>query len=365
MKKISLEHITKIFDEKVVAVDDLNIEFPAGKITCLLGPSGCGKTTTMRLIAGLEKPTTGRIYFDDQDVTDIPTRERNISMIFQFPVLYPLSVFENIAIPLIAKRTPKNEINKKVKEIAELLQLSPVLHENVKALEVGMRQRVSLAKAFVREVDVCLLDEPLSNVDPQARVTLRAELRKLASELNQTIIYVTHDQSEALTVGDMIGVMNKGRLLQYDNPENIYLYPQDPFVAWFIGDPGMNLIDCSLEEKNGRYLLDAAAFTYDVTYLMETTRQRSSSRELILGIRPEHIQVDVKKGGDEWICLKPIIIEPYTGGMIIAHFQANGKVIRAKVPSSVPIRENEEAWVHFPREYIRLFDKKTDKPISI
>ncbi|MBS7644868.1 MAG: ABC transporter ATP-binding protein [Candidatus Bathyarchaeia archaeon] len=360
MARIYLDHLTKIFDGKVEAVVDLTMEIPDKSFISLLGPSGCGKTTTMRMIAGLETPTKGRVYFDDLDVTDM--EKRDVAMVFQFPVLYPaLTIFDNIAFPLKAKRVPKDEIKRRVKEVAELLKIEHILNKKPKDVDAGSRQMVSLAKCLVRRPKVYLLDEPLTNLDPKSRVEMRSELKRIQTELGQTMIYVTHDQTESMTLAEKIGVMNKGRLLQYDTPKRIYDDPANSFVAWFIGNPGMNLIDCTLSEEDGRAYLDSGVFRYDLTDLLEMVKERASSNELILGIRPEYVEVSSRKTPG-WIMGKCLMIEPM-GNRQNLMIEVDDKKIRAKVPLNVKVERGEPLWFTFPRKWIRIFDKKTTEKI--
>ncbi|HDI02270.1 MAG TPA: ABC transporter ATP-binding protein [Ignisphaera sp.] len=232
MSSVRLEHITKIFPPNVIAVNDANFEVSKGEFFVLLGPSGCGKTTTLRIIAGLEKPTKGRVFIDNEDVTDLPPRKRDVAMVFQTWALYPhMKVYDNIAFPLKLRKVPMNEIDRKVREVARLLRIEELLDRYPRQLSGGQQQRVALARALVRNPRVWLMDEPLSNLDALLRVQMRAELKKLQKELKITTIYVTHDQVEAMTMADRIAVMNAGRVLQIGTPHEIYHKPKMKFVA--------------------------------------------------------------------------------------------------------------------------------------
>jgi len=364
MAKVSLDHITKIFKGNVEAVKDVTLEIPDKALVAFLGPSGCGKTTTLRMIAGLETPTAGRVYIDDEDVTEMPPRERDVAMIFQFAVVYPaLSVFDNIAFPLKAQKLTKSEIERRVKETAEILGLSSILYEKPIKMDMSVKQRVAIARAIVRKRKVYLLDEPLTNLDPADRVRLRKELKRLQKDLNQTMIFVTHDQSEALTLADKIAVMNKGRVVQYDTSENIYHYPQDAFVAWFVGDPGSNLIDCSYEKEKEKMLLKFAGFTLDVTEIARQIDKGASSTELILGIRPELVEISPKQRGSEWISSKCVLIEPI-GDICVLHMKVEDQIIKVGVPSTFKVSIGDKFWIRLPKRYLRVFDKKTGKLIA-
>lgn len=360
MAKIYLDHLTKIFDGRVVAVDDLTMEIPDKSFVSLLGPSGCGKTTTMRMIAGLETPTKGRVYFDDVDVTDL--EKRDVAMVFQFPVLYPaLTLFDNIAFPLRAKKLPKDEIKLRVKEVAELLKIEHILDKKPKDVDAGNRQMVSLAKCLVRRPKVYLLDEPLTNLDPKSRVEMRSELKRIQTELGQTMIYVTHDQTEAMTLAEKIGVMDRGKLLQYDTPKKIYDDPANSFVAWFIGNPGMNLIDCTFVEKDGEAYLDAGVFQYDLTNLVDIVKEKASSAELILGIRPEYVEVSPREIPG-WMMGKCLMIEPMGNRQNIL-IEIDDKKVRAKIPLNVKVERGKTLWFNLPKKWIKIFDKKTTEKI--
>jgi len=370
MVKIFLDEITKIFKPNTVAVNNLTFEIPDKKVISLLGPSGCGKTTTMRIICGLENPTTGRVYFDDQDVTDMPVEKRDVAMIFQFPVVYPaLSVYENIAFPLKAAKIPEAEINTRVKQVAELLNLTSILDGRPSDLDAGKRQRVAIARAIIRRPKAYLFDEPLSNLDPRDRVKLRSELKKLQEELGQTIVYVTHDQAEALTMGDKIAVMNEGKLLQYDTPEVIYGTPSNTFVAWFIGNPGMNLIDCIYRESDGTAFLETQGFTYDVSDIAGIIKKRATGNELIFGIRPEHVEIRTKseRAGirpsveTDWFSCKSVLAE-ILGKRILLHLHLGELTIRAKTSLYECVHETK-IFVRFPKKYVRIFDKKSQELI--
>jgi len=363
LAKIFLENISKIFDETVEAVKNLTLEVPDGSLVSLLGPSGCGKTTTMRIVAGLEQPTTGAVYFDGRDVTDLSPSERNIAMVFQFPVVYgTMSVYDNIAFPLVNEGVPKSEVRHKVEQVAEILDIMGYLDLKPGGLDAGVRQRVALARAMIRRPNVYLLDEPLTNVDPKTRVFLRSQLKRLQIELGQTMIYVTHDQSESLTLADKIGLMNKGELLQYDSPDIVYNNPATTFIGWFIGNPGMNFVDCTLKESEGKGILDAGEFTYDVTEYLETLRTETSGSELIIGIRPEHMKLSKERGENNWLQARCRLVEPL-GNRLIFHLAVGAKRIRVKQPPTISIVEGDNLWVGFPKDKVKIFDKKTTKLI--
>ena len=358
MVKVFLEHVTKIFGDKkkrVVAVDDLTLDIPDGALVGLLGPSGCGKTTTLRIIAGLETPTKGRVYFDDQDVTDWPARKRNVAMVFQFPVLYPtLTIYNNLAMPLRAAKIPESEIRKKIKEVSELVGITEYLEMKPPKLDVNTRQKASLAKALIRDPSIFILDEPLTVVDPKARVELRTKIKEIQLGLKKSMIYVTHDQTEALTLAEKIAVMNEGKVLQYDTPENLYNKPKNTFVGWFIGNPGMNLIECDVSEEAGKtYLTTEGGFRYDVTFLADELMKVGSPKKVILGVRPEYVRV-----GEGGLKAKCVHVE-YAANRLILHLEVYDRKIKAKVPIGLAVNPGDTVNLNIPREKIMLFDTAT------
>ncbi len=366
MARIRLENISKIFSGNVEAVKNFSITIPEKIVVSLLGPSGCGKTTTMRVIAGLESPTVGRVYFDGQDVTDLPARERNVAMVFQFPAIYPnVTVQDNIVFPLKAQSFSKKEIDRRVSEVVETLDLERVLNNLPRSLDAGMRQKVAIARAIVRKPNVFLFDEPLTNVDPEMRVELKSVIKRLSKGLGQTFIYVTHDQSEALTLADRVGVMKDGLLLQYDEPGRVYDRPANAFVGWFLGNPGMNFIEVELKEAKNKFYL----MSEDLCYLLpswagQAIREKVSSEELILGIRPEHIEISKKKNSEPWVEGMCTLVEPLAGRRIL-YIKLQRKEIRTKVLPSEAVAEGETVWINLPWEEVRLFSRESQELIEL
>jgi len=356
--RVFLDHVTKIFKgekKRVVAVDDVTLEVPDGTFMGLLGPSGCGKTTTLRIIAGLETPTKGKVYFDEEEVTDWEPRKRNVAMVFQFPVLYPtITVYENIALPLRAAKEPESEIRKKVKEIAELMGITEILNEKPIKLDVNSKQKISLAKALIRDPSVFILDEPLTVLDPKARIELRTKLKKIQLGMKKTMIYVTHDQTESLTLAEKVAVMNAGKILQYDTPEALYDNPANTFVGWFIGNPGMNLIECDVVEENGKlYLSTEGGFRYDISFIADELKKLGQPKTVVLGIRPEFVEV-----GSGPLKAKCVHTE-YVGNRIILHLESYDRTLKAKTPITVRARPGDTLRIDFVKERIKLFDPKT------
>jgi ABC-type sugar transport system ATPase subunit len=313
------------------------------------------------MIAGLETPDSGSIYINDKVVNNVPPRERNIALVFQSYALYPLkTVYENIAFPLRVRKVPRDEIEKRVKYVAELLHINHLLERKPAQLDVGERQRVALGRALVREVDVLLLDEPLTNLDAKLRVEMRGELKRLQKEMGATVICVTHDQSEAMAMADRIAVMNSGKIQQEGSPQDIYENPKNLFVAGFIGSPSMNFINCSLNERDGKFYLVAQDFEYDITELAEQIKL-STDQELVLGIRPEHISISKKPIDENSIKAKIWAIEP-TGHRMFLDLQIGEINLKVNTRQS-KIKEGETVWVNLPVEKIRVYDRKTGELI--
>jgi len=360
--RVFLDKVTKIFKTgktPVVAVKDVTLEIPEKTFVGLLGPSGCGKTTTLRIIAGLEKPSSGRVYFDNVDVTDWEASKRNVAMIFQFPALYPtLSVYENIALPLRASKISEQQIKAQILEVAEFLGIKDYLNLKVTKLDINLRQKIAIAKVMVRDPSIFILDEPLTVVDPKARVELRTKLKEIQLKLGKPMIYVSHDQSEVMTLSDKIAVMNQGEILQYDAPENLYNKPRNTFIGWFIGNPGMNFIDCELTEEFDRvYLTTRNGFKYDISYLSNVYDIARSYKRVIFGIRPEHITLSTKG-----IKAKCLYAEKF-GNITILHIETYGEKVRAKIPQNTNVKIGDEIYIDFNKEKVTLFDPETRKAI--
>ncbi len=289
MASVTYRNVYKRFGD-FTAVDDLNIEIEDKEFVVFVGPSGCGKSTSLRMLAGLEEISEGEILIGDRVVNDVPPKDRDIAMVFQSYALYPhMSVYDNMAFGLKLRKTPKTEIDRRVKEAADILGLSNLLERKPKALSGGQRQRVAVGRAIVREPAVFLMDEPLSNLDAKLRVSARAEISKLHKRLGTTFIYVTHDQVEAMTMGDRIMVISDGILQQIDTPRNLYNKPNNVFVAGFIGSPSMNFFDATLVGEDGKLFVDAGDFRVHVPEDRKNAYTDYVGKEVIFGIRPENI----------------------------------------------------------------------------
>jgi multiple sugar transport system ATP-binding protein len=289
MASVTYDSVTKRFGD-VVAVNDLNIEIQDKEFLVLVGPSGCGKSTALRCLAGLEEITDGQILIGDRVVNDVPPKDRDIAMVFQSYALYPhMSVYDNMAFGLKLRKTPKDEINRRVQEAAKILGIEMLLDRKPKQLSGGQRQRVALGRAIVREPAVFLFDEPLSNLDAKLRVQTRSEITKLHQRLGTTFIYVTHDQVEAMTMADRIAVIRDGILQQSDTPQNLYDYPQNVFVAGFIGSPSMNFFDGTLTGTADEMYIDTGTFRIKITDAIKSRLTDGVGKKVIFGIRPEDI----------------------------------------------------------------------------
>ena len=287
-KKVNLQ----VTDKGVVAVQEFNLEIADKEFVVLVGPSGCGKSTTLRMIAGLEDITEGELYVGDRLVNDVAPKDRDIAMVFQNYALYPhMTVYDNLAFALKLRHTPKAEIDKAVKQAAEILDITQYLGRKPKALSGGQRQRVAIGRAIVREPKVLLMDEPLSNLDAKLRNQMRAEIIKLRERINTTFIYVTHDQTEAMTLGDRIVIMKDGFIQQIGTPQEVFVHPYNLFVAGFIGSPQMNFFDAKLVKNNGKYAVELGGLTVELSEDKQAALAANNvqEQEITLGIRPEHI----------------------------------------------------------------------------
>src|SRR5438034_114707 len=291
MSTVTFDHVTKKYGD-VHVVKDMNLAINDGEFMVLVGPSGCGKTTSLRMIAGLEEISSGELKIGDRIVNDVPPKDRDIAMVFQSYALYPhMTVRDNMAFGLKLRKLPKSDIEKRVNEAAGILSLDKLLDRRPKALSGGQRQRVALGRAIVRGPSVFLMDEPLSNLDAKLRVQTRAEIARLHQRLKTTIVYVTHDQVEAMTMGDRIAVMSEGHIQQVGSPQELYDYPTNRFVAGFIGSPSMNFMEVTPSGSDGAAKLEAPGITIPVPDRFRDAVRGSSSRALIAGIRPEHFEL--------------------------------------------------------------------------
>ncbi len=359
--EVKLENLSKHFG-KVKAVNDFSLHINDGDFVSLLGPSGCGKTTTLLMIAGIYKPTTGNIYFGDKIVNEVLPKDRKIGMVFQSYALYPhMTAFDNITFPLKLMKIPKKEREKRVKEVAKLVQIEELLDRKPAQLSGGQQQRVALCRALIKKPDILLLDEPLSNLDAKLRTLMRAELKRLQKKLGITTIFVTHDQVEAMTMSDRIALLKLGDLQQYSSSEELYNRPENLFVAGFIGSPPMNFINVSLEQVEEEYFLKNEDITLEIpSRIGKLIQSRSQDKEMILGIRPEDIKIDHKKGEEAEV----YVVEPMGMQVLVTVKLGN---LQIKVLTAPPFTKKmgEKVKLHFTVNKIHLFDKNTEKSLLL
>jgi multiple sugar transport system ATP-binding protein len=326
---VAFEGVAKVYADGTRAVNSLNLNIQDQEFMVLVGPSGCGKTTALRMVAGLEEISEGVLRIGERVVNHVPSRDRDIAMVFQSYALYPhLSVYENIAFGLKIKKVPKTEIAKRVEDAARILDLGPYLKRKPRALSGGQRQRVAMGRAIVRQPQAFLMDEPLSNLDAKLRVQMRADIKKLQADLGVTTIYVTHDQVEAMTMGDRVAVMRKGELQQVDSPETLYDRPVNLFVAGFIGSPAMNLLEATLEQSNGKpeaVLPGARIALHDETLARHPGLPGYAGRPVILGIRPEDLEDATLAAGDGPRIRGDVELREALGSEVLVHFKAAAK----------------------------------------
>lgn len=362
MASISLKNVYKIFDDGTTAVNDFSLEINDREFIILVGPSGCGKSTTLRMIAGLEDITKGELKIGDRIVNDVAPKDRDIAMVFQSYALYPhMTVYKNMAFGLELRKVPKDEIDKRVREAAKVLDIEHLLKRKPRALSGGQRQRVALGRAMVRSPSVFLLDEPLSNLDAKLRTTMRTEIKKLHQKLETTFIYVTHDQTEAMTMGDRIVVMKDGIIQQVDTPQNLYRHPYNMFVAGFIGSPQMNFLDATVSVRNSGVFLVLANDELNVTDAFSGNGAVASYNEktVKVGIRPEDVTVDgafLSANTDKVITAK-LEVSEMTGSQSFLYLDYAGQKLVAGVPAEASVNKNVEIGILTER--LHLFDPNT------
>ncbi len=363
MANITFKNVVKRYDNNVTVVPNLNLEIKDKEFIVLVGPSGCGKSTTLRMIAGLETVTEGDLYIGETRVNDVAPKDRDIAMVFQSYALYPhMTVYRNMAFALELRKEPKDKIDKKVRAAAEVLELTPYLDRKPKALSGGQRQRVALGRAMVRDPKVFLLDEPLSNLDAKLRTEMRAQISKLHQKLDTTFVYVTHDQTEAMTMGDRIVVMKSGIIQQVDTPQNLYNHPCNMFVAGFIGSPQMNFINVKVARSADAYELstDNAKIT-----IKEPKLEAYVGKEVVLGVRPEDIHAEevVLNLSQTPQIHAEINLSEMMGSEIYIYFNLGEHKLIARVPSRTGIKANDKVALVIDTNKVHLFDKDTQEVI--
>lgn len=367
MARVLFDRITKKFGDNLV-VKNLYLEVEDKSFVVMVGPSGCGKTTSLRMLAGLEKPTSGDIYIGDRMVNNVAPKDRDIAMVFQNYALYPhKKVFDNMAFGLVLRKYPKEEIKKRVIEAANILGITELLDRKPAQLSGGQRQRVAMGRAIVRKPQVFLFDEPLSNLDAKLRVQMRAEISKLHKELNTTVLYVTHDQVEAITLADKIVVMNEGVIMQEGDPLDVYDNPINRFVAGFIGSPSMNFIDVTLVKDDQEFFVKEQGFKIAVPEKFRAFYEKYVGKEVVFGLRPEHIEefnpASENIPGKEKVNAVIEVIEPMGSETIVFLKILNNEII-AKLNSKISAKRGEKVNFLFNMNEMHLFDTGTGKTIN-
>lgn len=357
MARVIVDGVKKYFGN-VKALDGIDISIEEGLFVVLLGPSGCGKTTLMRCISGLEKLTDGRIFFDGEDVSNIAPKDRNVAMVFQSYAVWPhMKVRDNIAYPLKLKRVPKKEIEERVKWVSDLLHITELLDRFPSQLSGGQRQRVAVARAIVHRPKVLLMDEPLSNLDALLRVKMRSELKKLHEQVKVTTIYVTHDQTEAMTMGDKIAVMNAGKIIQFGTPEEIYKKPKTIFVAGFVGSPQMNFLTMKVVSYDNKFFAE----NFGLKIPLKTDPKMDS---IIIGIRPEHIYLE--KSSNSLPVMSTVYFAEKLMSETVLHLSIGAdKNIVAKIPYDLSVHEGQKIQIYFDLNWIHLFNPSTEERIEL
>ena len=365
MASVTLKHVYKIYDGGVQAVSDFNLEIADKEFIILVGPSGCGKSTTLRMIAGLEEISKGELYIGDTLSNDVAPKDRDIAMVFQNYALYPhMTVFDNMAFGLKLRKVPKDEIKTRVEEAARILDISHLLDRKPKALSGGQRQRVALGRVIVRDPKVFLLDEPLSNLDAKLRAQMRTEISKLHLRLGTTFIYVTHDQTEAMTMGDRIVVMKDGIIQQVDTPQNLYDYPCNTFVAGFIGSPQMNFLDGTVTKSGDQYAIDLGG---DVIPLPKEKTADGKldayvGKKVKMGIRPEDIDDEPEFMAKHPDCQlnAEVEVSEMMGAEIYLYLDYKGNKMTARVSPTSKARHGDTVRVAFDPHKVHVFDVETE-----
>ena len=367
MATLKFNNICKVYGKDTVAVKDFNLEVKDHEFIVFVGPSGCGKSTTLRMLAGLEEISSGELYIDDVLINDVQPKKRDIAMVFQSYALYPhMTVYENMAFALKIRKIPKAEIDERVKEVASILGLTEYLNRKPKALSGGQCQRVALGRAIVRRPKVFLMDEPLSNLDAKLRVTMREEIIRIHEKVGATTIYVTHDQTEAMTMASRIVIMKTGIVQQIGTPKEVYSYPANTFVAQFIGSPSMNLFNGSYD--NGKFTFDGTnSITIDIPKEHQEKLKDYSRKQLIVGIRPEDISLDpamLKKYSHDTISIDSQVVE-LLGHDLVIYSDVDGQKIIVKTLADYDIKAHQDVKVAICMNKIHYFDPDTTNRIEL
>ncbi|HVR88884.1 MAG TPA: ABC transporter ATP-binding protein [Candidatus Limnocylindria bacterium] len=361
MATVTFDHVTKKFGD-VFAVNDLSLQVKDEEFLVLVGPSGCGKTTALRMIAGLEEQSSGDIFIGERLVNDVAPKDRDIAMVFQNYALYPhMSVYDNIAFGLKLRGMAKTEIERRVTDVGEMLGLQKLLKRKPKELSGGQRQRVAVGRAIAREPAVFLMDEPLSNLDAALRIATRAQLQKLHQRIKRTTVYVTHDQVEAMTMGDRIAVMRDGLLQQIDTPEQLHAHPANIYVAGFIGSPAMNFFEAKVTGAAGAPVADGGFFQMP----LDARGARLVGKDVIVGIRPEDIDAGALGAADGHLPVDTRVeVVEFLGNEFQLHLSAGGQTFVARVDTRTQTQPGASLRVGFDRSKLHVFDKETEEAIA-
>jgi multiple sugar transport system ATP-binding protein len=367
VNEIRFDHVWKMFEGNPV-VSDLNLGIRQGEFLVLVGPSGCGKTTSLRMLAGLERPSHGRIWMGDQDVTDVPTGQRDISMVFQSYALYPnMNVYKNLAFGPKVRKEPRSTLQERIHEVADMLGIRHLLDRSPAALSGGQRQRVALGRALIREPQVFLMDEPLSNLDAALRVQMRAELIRLHQRLESTTtVYVTHDQVEALTMGDRVAVLKDGVLLQVDTANDLYEHPGSVFVGEFIGSPKMNVVPGTLEVSGGEIVVECLGVRCDVSpELAGRLSSSATNGPVLVGMRPHDLHIKGEAPSDGPAVQVLIDICEHTGTEIFATVELGEAKLIARLPRSPMPQAGQAIEIAYNKERLHLFDVTSHESLLV
>jgi multiple sugar transport system ATP-binding protein len=365
MSSIKIEELHKWYGKKVHAVRGINLEIADGEFLAFLGPSGCGKSSTMRIIAGLEEISSGNLYFDDKLVNEVRPKDRGVAMAFETYALYPtMTIYENLAFPLRAANWKESEIDRRVREIAGILEITDLLDRMPRGLSSGQAQRTGLARALTRKPQVFVLDEPISHLDTRQRARMRAYLKRLHLELGHTMVYVTHDQEEAMAMADRIAVMQDGQLVQTGTPQEIYNHPKDIFVAGFVGEPAMNFLECQyVQEGEKSYLMHNQVRIELSSQATPPAQHQAISRQVTLGIRPFYVGIRPEQDNHHTIPSEVFVVEPM-GDMTVISVKVEDTRLQVVTDPEFRTKPRQAAWLSFDPEHTLLFDTQTGKALS-
>jgi multiple sugar transport system ATP-binding protein len=363
--RVFVKDLTKSFGEDVLAVDNVSLNIEEGIFAVFLGPSGCGKTTTLRMIAGLERPDSGEIYIGDRMVIDVPPKDRHVAMVFQNFSLYPsMSVYQNIAFPLEIQKVSKPEIDKRVHEIAKMVGVEKLLGRKPREVSGGEAQRAALARALVRNPEVFLMDEPLSNLDAKLRVMLRTEIKRIHQETKTTTIYVTHDQEEAMTLGTQIVVMSQGKVQQVGAPDEVFFKPVNVFVASFVGSPSMNILNGKIGSGDtGEMRVELPGFSQPVPGRFAAVIREKGIEGVRWGIRPEHIDI-IESAENDAVPAKIEVVEPL-GSRQLVFISLEMLTLTVLDDATTHRSHGETCYLRFPERHIHMFDEQTERSLTV